>query len=572
MQRILIVAFLFITSTAWTQVDVQQEYLRGKALFQQQNWTSAMQSFQRVAANTTNNPFAEYASFYFGVSALYAGRPEEAKAMFKQILVKYPSWNKKDEVYYWLARLYAGDQRWAEAFDQIDNIKNKAIATDAWKAMTSGMRRSTGVTELKLLNQRRPDNKQIAEVLAQKISQQPLMDQDQQLLSYLIKRHNLDEALLNVAELPNSEFKKTYRVAVMLPFMSENLKPEKNIRDLYFPLDLYEGIRLAVKNLAGEGVNIELSAYDTKKDSLTTLKLLNTTELKEADLVIGPLFPGPAQAAGEWALKNKVNIVNPLSVNPDYVKNNPFVYLYKPSLVTQANKAAEFSARTFESRNATIVYGDKERDSIMANAYFLKLKEFGFDNVKLLKLDKGEERAVRDNLTSDNEEDYEEGGRLAPGTIGHIFVASEDRLVVSSTLSALTGRKNKVPLVGLGSWIMSSKSGESLVSYNQAERLGAYLLFPEYIDYSSPKFFEFREMYLNNVHAMPSQFAYQGYDLMMYFGKMLQKHGTIFQKGLAVEPFTAGSLCTGFQYSDKQDNQCVPVIFFRDSALEIAYQ
>ena len=126
MQRILIVAFLFITSTAWTQVDVQQEYLRGKALFQQQNWTSAMQSFQRVAANTTNNPFAEYASFYFGVSALYAGRPEEAKAMFKQILVKYPSWNKKDEVYYWLARLYAGDQRWAEAFDQIDNIKNKS--------------------------------------------------------------------------------------------------------------------------------------------------------------------------------------------------------------------------------------------------------------------------------------------------------------------------------------------------------------------------------------------------------------------------------------------------------------
>jgi ABC-type branched-subunit amino acid transport system substrate-binding protein len=291
------------------------------------------------------------------------------------------------------------------------------------------------------------------------------------------------------------------------------------------------------------------------------------------DLVIGPLYPGPSQAAGEWALKNQINVVNPLSMNPDYVRNNPYVFLYKPSLVTQAEKAADFAARTFPSRRAVVVYGaSNKRDSLMAASYYDRLRGQGFERIKMVGLKKGEERTVADYLSSSTPSDSENGGRFSADSIGHIFVASEDRLVVSSTISALTGRSNQVPLIGLGSWIASSSKGESLVSYTQAERLGAYLLAPEYVDYSNPNFFTFRDKYVEEVHAMPSEYAYQGYDLMMYFGNLLKKHGTIFQNSLDKEPFTKGQLCAGFDYAGKQDNQCVPVVQFRNSALEVVFQ
>lgn len=569
------ICFFLLTTSLSAQrnnLDVQQEYLRAKAMFQQQNWTGAMPAFRQVAASSEAGTLTEYASFYYGLSALYAGRPTEAKAMFLQILEKYPDWNKRDEVRFWLSRTYAGESNWSAAIGQIKQIRNRAVETDAWSALSSELSRKASLTELKILNQQHPDNRYLAEALAQSITRQPRANQDQELLAYLIKRHNLDQDLLRKPKIAATEYKQAYNVAVMLPFMANKLQPERNIRDLYFPLDIYEGMRIAQQELESEGINITLTAYDTERDSLRTLQLLRSTEIKNADLMVGPLFPGPAAAAGEWALQNQINVINPLSVNPDNVKNNPYVFLYKPSLITQAHKAAEFAARTFPSRRALVLYGAKDRDSIMAQAYYNRLRERGFDQIRLLRVERGEEPDVRDLLVSSNRSDMESGGRLSVDSLGHLFVASDDRLLVSSTLSALGGRSKKLPLIGLGSWISSSSTGESLVSYTQAERLGAYLVAPEYIDYAKPSFFSFREKYLEQVHAMPSQYAYLGYDLMMYFGQMLHKHGTLFQNGLVNEPFSKGALCAGFDYAGRQDNQCVPIVQFNNSALEIIYQ
>ncbi len=81
----------------------------------------------------------------------------------------------------------------------------------------------------------------------------------------------------------------------MLPFLSNNLTPESGLHDRYFVLDLYEGMKIAQQELLEDSIRIRLHAYDTKRDSLTTRKLLNSLRNAKMDLLVGPLFPGPAR-------------------------------------------------------------------------------------------------------------------------------------------------------------------------------------------------------------------------------------------------------------------------------------
>ena len=133
-------------------------------------------------------------------------------------------------------------------------------------------------------------------------------------------------------------------------------------------------------------------------------------------------------------------------------------------------------------------------------------------------------------------------------------------------MNAIAARKNRVPVIGHENWIK-----KNLVSNEQLERLGVYLLAPEYLDYSNPNFFTFREKYLEQVHSLPGRYAYLGYDLMMYFGRMLQRYGTLFQNEGSPEVYN-GVTCTGFNYQAYRDNQCVPIIQFRNFAPVIISQ
>ncbi|EMR02705.1 ABC transporter substrate-binding protein [Cesiribacter andamanensis] len=551
--------------------DVQQQYLRAKGLFSQEQWLPAMESFRQVAANPSSGDFAQYASFYYSVAAARAGRTDEAKAMLRQIQQKYPRWDKQDEVSYWLARVYLEEGSLEQGIGAVEQIRNRSIKADGGDMARFYLQRDASIEQLKGLLARHPTADYVAQILARKISNQPIASQDQRLLNELISRYKLDKELLSQPATAKSVRKEAYTVAVMLPFMLDNLQPERNIREIYFPLDIYEGMKLAQKELAAQGITVNLLAYDTRRDSLTTVGILRSPEMKNVDLIVGPLYPGPTRAALEYSFNNAVNLVNPISVNPDFTLNNPYSFLFKPSLETQARKAADFAARSFHPGNAPgkalVVFGTQARDTLMARVYKRELEKKGFNQVRMEQIRPGDEKRLRSLLVSDNAADMQTGGRLSKEAIGHIFIASEDEAIVANSMNALSTRKDRLPIIGHESWVK-----KNLVSNSQLERMGVYILSPENINYTNPDFFAFREKYLQQVHAMPSRQAYLGYDLMMLFGRLLNQHGTVFQSDAEAEVLYQGIMCTKFNLQSYQDNQCVPIVQFRNSALEIVYQ
>lgn len=69
-------------------------------------YSEAMESFKPLTVYDQENPFPEYASFYYALSAQRLGYASVAKDMLLQIKKLYPNWDQMNEVNYWLSKIY----------------------------------------------------------------------------------------------------------------------------------------------------------------------------------------------------------------------------------------------------------------------------------------------------------------------------------------------------------------------------------------------------------------------------------------------------------------------------------
>lgn len=557
--------FLFggLVSMAQSGGNYQKSFNNGKDLFDLEKYALAMEAFKPLTLASKKNEFAEYASFYYGLSAYQAGQKAAAKNMFLQLISRHSSWEKIDNVFYWLSKIYFEENDYVQALTHLNKIENKEVKADAVEMKIFYLDKIEDIKLLQQLLQQNPYDKEIATVLAEEITEQPLASKNRQLLDFLIDEFELDKRAYSLFEVGDSEKKERYNVAVLFPFMHEDISPEKNPMMNQFVLDTYEGIQMAIKKLEEEGIAINLYAYDTRRDSTVTAGILAMDELKSMDLLIGPLYPVPSRMVSRFSTKYKINMVNPLSTNSQVIGNNPLSFLYKPSLETQASNAAEYASQTFTDKTAMIIYGESPKDSVMAFTYREAIEQDSFKVVTMARINASNAHEIIKTLAPEEmfEEDYI---KTEKDSLGHIFVASSDELIVANTISAVEIRGDGLPVIGLEEWL-----DLKFVSYEQLERLQIVLIAPEFLDYEKPLVKEFKKAYINETNSLPSHFAYTGYDMMLYFGRMMDQYGTYFQTGFEKEGFQEGFIFPGYNFAKSNDNQFVPIVKFKDAELAI---
>ena len=116
--------------------------------------------------------------------------------------------------------------------------------------------------------------------------------------------------------------KDVYNIAVMLPFYLEGGEPV--YKDI--ATEFYMGVELAVDSLEKMGLKAKLYIYDAKNDSSALVALLKKPEMKQMDLVFGPLIPQTADIVAKWCKENNIRMVCPTAVSSAVLKNNPLVY------------------------------------------------------------------------------------------------------------------------------------------------------------------------------------------------------------------------------------------------------
>jgi len=123
--------------------------------------------------------------------------------------------------------------------------------------------------------------------------------------------------------------KNNLRIAVLLPI--EYGKSTRNNGRTRAAIQFYAGVKMALDTLGKMGLNAQVTLFDTKSDSTTTAGILEKMNESQWDLVIGPLFHGPAQLVANWAKQNRVPLLLPTPMSPALLKMNPYVFMSIPT-------------------------------------------------------------------------------------------------------------------------------------------------------------------------------------------------------------------------------------------------
>jgi hypothetical protein len=549
----ILLTFLFMSlgvCSLHAQDDYAARYIAGKDFYKSGKYTYAMEQFKPLTTESDAHPFVQYAHYYYALSAFKANMFSEANQMLKQLMIKYPDWNKMDDAYYILANIAFEQKKYRDAMKYLFD-RGKDIREDADK-MKLFYFNTMSVDSLRTLNKLYPSDVPLGKTLALRLSLTN-DEKDKMLLEYLIQDFSLDRDKL--IKTRKTVLKPAYNVAVLFPFMYKELNPENAQRPNQFVLDLYEGIKLAVDSLKKKGININLYPYDTEKDISKVTALLQLPELAYMDMIIGPVYPAHNALVNEFAYNNQICIVNPLSNNSKLMENNPFVFLYQVTYEDKALDAAEFASANFTNplpanNNVMIFYEDNNKDSLLAVKYKEAVTEKKF-NVTVF------EKAVVpkvQQLLSDS---------VKLSYVSHIFVASDDLTLAANVISKLEVSQMPIPLFTKEEWLEFR-----LLSFQQLERRQVYFLDQDYVDYGKPSVKSFKRTFINDMNLLPTTYAYEGYDLMFLFGSALKLYGNNFRDGLQKAGFIPGKIFPGYDYTASNSNRFIPITKFQDNLLK----
>jgi hypothetical protein len=429
---------------------------------------------------------------------------------------------------------------------------------------------------------------------------QPILNQDRDLLREIVQKFNLSRDKYDIIDEISSTKKQEYNVAVLFPFMLSDIVPNQVKRSNEFILDMYEGMKVARDDLRKKGIRLNLYAFDTKMDSITTRKIVQSGQLNGMDLIIGPLYPEPVGIISEFSFKNRINMFNPLSTNSSLITNNPFCFLMKPSTERQSMEAGKYVRQNLENPNGLIFYEKSERDSIMAYNFKKEIKKDSFNIVMVKEIRSPDSVNVYnfltlkinfDNLAYTREdslriieryglggtiEEYqaqlERGNRprplevfmIAPDSLGYIFIASNSELIAANTISGVETRGDHIMILGNENWL-DFKS----LSLEQLEMLNIVLIAPSYVPRDNPHLGTINTKIIESFHKIPNKYHYTGYELVHFTGEMLHSYGVYFQTGLQKIGKYPGVIFEGFDYTEGNDNAVVPLIRFEDTEFKI---
>jgi tetratricopeptide (TPR) repeat protein len=566
MRNLFIVILISCSFYVSAQTDYNKQYLNAKDLYKQGKYNLAMESFKPLIAYDQNNQYSEYASFYYALAAYNQGYKAVAKDMLNQIKKLHPKWDKMDEVNFWLAKLHFDNRDYFQALKVIQPVTDKKFEKDINALKAKHISAITDVETLRMMHEEYPKDEIIAKEFVKVLSRNAANAEDKKLLESLVEKLDLKRTEF-IPEAPKTFHKERYAVAVLFPFNVSSIEPTPSKKRNQILIDFYEGVKLAADTLNKQGVNISLRAYDTERSNEKIKRLLNTEELRNTDLIVGPFFPEENKLVQEFSMANRINTVHPFSNSTDIIGNNPHAFLFQPSAETLGKKSAEFLASKVTRKNCMVFYGTGKKDSVLAANFVQKATEKGLKVVLNEKVSNKDAGKILEILATPTEFDEFKNPiefTLKKDSIGSIYVASDDALIYAKIVSGIETRGDSVKVVGSENWI-----DDSAIDLEKYQTLNIALTSPNFADPSKPKYRDFFNKFAKTYGRNPSSFSRMGYELMILFGNQLKNNGVFFQEGLAKSGSIPGYLSEGFNYEFGRDNAVVPFATFDRGRLKV---
>jgi hypothetical protein len=318
---------------------------------------------------------------------------------------------------------------------------------------------------------------------------------------------------------------EVYNVALMIPFYLEqvadtlwddNLDPSR-INDLapFRFVQFYHGFMMAADSLRQQGLHVKIYVYDVDQQASKLNVVLQEPEMKKMDLIVGPLFKNSFSMVADFALANKIPIINPLSPRTDILDENPYVFKLLPSVESQPEIVAQLVRRDYAEHKVILYVANLFQNGELINRYKEAIEQSDVT---------GKQKVTIVDYAADSIQGFRNCASLTKPNL--VIIYSENEVLPAALLSKLSGMKEdyRISVVGLPEW-------EKLTNIESIYliALNANVFMSSYTDTRSEAVKGFIDAYRTKYYDEPLNYALTGFDAGYYFLYVLMNYGRDFE-------------------------------------------
>ena len=141
----------------------------------------------------------------------------------------------------------------------------------------------------------------------------------------------------------------TIKTAIILPFLDVSKNEAARM------VEYYEGFLMAVDSLKRNGVSIDLYTYNSGPENASLNGILSRKEMKEMDIIFGPLHQQHIKPLADFAQKNDIRLVIPFTSKDNSVFRNPSIYQINTPQSYLYSEVYDHFVRQFPNANVIFI-------------------------------------------------------------------------------------------------------------------------------------------------------------------------------------------------------------------------
>ncbi|MCB0632678.1 MAG: ABC transporter substrate-binding protein [Saprospiraceae bacterium] len=339
-----------------------------------------------------------------------------------------------------------------------------------------------------------------------------------------------------------SQLLNIYNVSVVLPFLTDRFSPlDAGIYpNSLWALNYYAGTQMALEVLDNEGVKLNVSVMDSGASAGTTSSLIRTSsDLTESHLIIGPYRRDNVALLAQMAKQRGSVLVSPQSAASGISSLNPNYVQVNPTLETHSEAILQHALTHHHSKNIVLVSKDNPNE-VSRLTYFRD--EYNRYNRGRPVAPLQELLIPESEATSMENVDFTPIMQQSDTTV--FIVPNWEETFVYALLRKIDVSRDPyetVVVYGMPQWKDFEK-----IDFDYYEKLQVHISSSVFVNPLDPDVRLFKQQFYDLYGAIPTDEAFVGYDVMLYFGRMLKKYGTKFQ--YALEGAEEEGLHTTFEF------------------------
>jgi ABC-type branched-subunit amino acid transport system substrate-binding protein len=313
--------------------------------------------------------------------------------------------------------------------------------------------------------------------------------------------------------------KALYEVAFLIPFNAEdnvfftaNIDPSVR-RFIHY----YAGVKMALQDLADQGVKISARIYDTHDSPQEARRLIQA--LENVDVVVGPYEVESIRDAAAFSSRRQVPVFSPWTPSISLEGDHPWFVQLTPGLEAHAEAIVDYIDTHLAGSKVYMVSRNDARE-ISRLLLFRDAHERN-NTIQLY-----EELIIDDasvNLTDLSLKNVVDREGSTVFIVPYFSRNDED--FINSFLRKLHAEKETgtVYVFGMPQWLTFSK-----LNPDYLESANVHISTAHFMDASDPEVQAFQKRFLSEYGTLPEPAAHQGFEFVHFLGEALHHYGTGF--------------------------------------------